>query len=583
MSDLTAKRKLAAIFYADVAGYSRLTSRDELGTHRRVMKMLDDASESIEQGDGNVLRYAGDAILAEFPSIVLAVEVAVSIQTKLAQLSEEHIDDNSVKIRIGLNLGEVLQDRGEIYGDGVNLAARLESAAIPGGICISDRVFEQIRGKIDIDFENGGIRIFKNFEKPIHIFQWHPTGVSASTQDADLPLPDKPSIAVLPFDNMSSDPEQEFFSDGVTEDIITELSRERDLFVIARNSTFAYKGKSPDVGQVARELGVKFILEGSVRKAGSRIRLNAQLIDAQNNSHVWAERYDRSMEDVFEVQDELTQTISNTLLQKFRDTETERALRHTPQSIAAYDHYLRAFGLISKITKKGSEEAVREARKALEIEPDYARAFMVMAWTHAYRAWSGWTEDPEKELALSREAALKAVNSDKDDFWSHGALAFAELFARNHERALNAINRAVALNPNSADSHAMRGAILNFAGDPVEALEEMKLALRLNPNHPTWYLAGIGRAHYLLGQYEQAIPYIERLVNTGDEVLAWHPLLIASYMAVGREDEARAEVRALLAVSPDVRCENVLAITPFHDEQAAVQYTELLKTAGLPE
>lgn len=583
MSDLTAKRKLAAIFYADVAGYSRLTSRDELGTHRRVMKMLDDASESIEQGDGNVLRYAGDAILAEFPSIVLAVEVAVSIQTKLAQLSEEHFDDNSVKIRIGLNLGEVLQDRGEIYGDGVNLAARLESAAIPGGICISDRVFEQIRGKIDIDFEDGGTRIFKNFEKPIHVFQWHPTSVSASTQDADLPLPDKPSIAVLPFDNMSSDPEQEFFSDGITEDIITELSRERDLFVIARNSTFAYKGKSLDVGQVARELGVKFILEGSVRKAGSRIRLNAQLIDAQNNSHVWAERYDRAMEDVFEVQDDLTQTISNTLLQKFRDTETERALRHTPQNIAAYDHYLRAIGLIAKISKKGSEEAIREARKALEIEPDYARAFMAMAWIHTYRVWSGWSDDPEKELALSREAALKAVNYDKDDFWSHGALAFAELFARNHERALNAINRAVALNPNSADSHAMRGAILNFAGDPVESLEEMKLALRLNPNHPTWYLAGIGRAHYLLGQYEQAIPYIERLVNTGDEVLAWHPLLIASYMAGGREDEARAEVRALLAVSPDVRCENVLAITPFHDEQAAAQYTELLKTAGLPE
>jgi len=547
------------------------------------MKMLDDASESIEQGDGNVLRYAGDAILAEFPSIVLAVEVAVSIQTKLAQLSEEDIDDNSVKIRIGLNLGEVLQDRGEIYGDGVNLAARLESAAIPGGICISDRVFEQIRGKIDIDFEDGGTRIFKKFEKPIHVFQWHPTGVSASAQDADLPLPDKPSIAVLPFDNMSSDPEQEFFSDGITEDIITELSRERDLFVIARNSTFAYKGKSPDVGQVARELGVKFILEGSVRKAGSRIRLNAQLIDAQNNSHVWAERYDRAMEDVFEVQDELTQTISNTLLQKFRDTETERALRHTPQNIAAYDHYLRAFGLIMKITKKGSEEAIREARKALEIEPDYARAFMAIAWSYTYRVWSGWTDAPEKELALSREAALKAVNYDKDDFWSHGAVAFAELFARNHERALNAINRAVALNPNSADSHAMRGAILNFVGDPVEALEEMKLALRLNPNHPTWYLAGIGRAHYLLGQYEQAIPYIERLVNTGDEVLAWHPLLIASYMAVGREDEARAEVRALLAVSPDVRCENVLAITPFHDEQAAAQYTELLKTAGLPE
>ena len=583
MSDPTVKRKLAAILYADVAGYSRLTSRDEVGTHRQVMQMLDAASESIERGEGSVLRYAGDAILAEFPSIVRAVEVASQIQTRLAQRAEDDADENAIRIRIGLNLGEVLQDRGEIYGDGVNLAARLESAATPGGICVSERVFEQVKGKIEIEFDDGGERVFKNLENPVRVYHWHPAGTGVTSRDAGPPLPDKPSIAVLPFDNLSSDAEQEFFADGVTEDIITELSRERDLFVIARNSTFAYKGQSPDLRQVAQELGVKFVLEGSVRKAGNRIRLTAQLIDAQHNSHVWAERYDRALQDVFELQDELTRTICNTLLQKFRDSETERALRQTPQNMAAYDHYLRAFGQVLKLTKADSDAAIREARRALEIEPDYARAWMVLAWAHCYRTWAGWTEDPVSEAASSREAALKAVKLDKGDFWGHGALAFAELFSRNHERALNAIDRAVALNPNSADSHALRGMVLNFVGDPAEALDEMKLAMRLNPNHPSWYLVGIGRAHYMLGEYEQAIPYLESLVNTGDAVLAWHAILVANYMAAGREAEAHSQAGALLASSPGVRCETILAVTPFHDESAAARYRELLRAAGLPD
>jgi TolB-like protein/Tfp pilus assembly protein PilF len=410
-----------------------------------------------------------------------------------------------------------------------------------------------------------------------------PDKENQSTLGKTLALPDKPSVAVMPFTNMSNDPEQDFFADGVTEDIITELSRERDLFVIARNSTFAYKDRSPDLGQVAQELGVKFVLEGSVRKADGRIRLNAQLINAQNNSHVWAERYDRALEDVFEVQDELTRTISNTLLQKLREAETERALRQTPQSIAAYDHYLRAFGLVLNFTKAGNTAAIVEAHRALEIDPDYGRVYMILAWAYAHRTSSGWTDDPESEIALSREAALKAVNFDANDFWGHAALSHAELFAGNHDRSLNAINRAVALNPNSADSHALRGIVLNFVGAPVEALDEMELAIRLNPNHPTWYFVGLGRACYGLGKYEQAIPYLEPLVNAGSDVLAWRALLIVSYMAAGRADQARAEVSALLAARPDVRCRNVLAVTPYRDEETTARYTELLKSAGLPD
>ena len=346
MTSHNVKRKLTAIFYADVAGYSRHTGRDELGTHRQVMDTLDYASDAVGQGGGTVLRYAGDAVLAEFPSVVAAVESAANIQAELWSRNKIKDEAERIQIRIGLNLGEVIQDRDEIFGDGVNLAARLESAATPGGICISASVFEQVAGKIDIVFADGGEENFKNIERPVRVYHWHPGPAPAVARNDELPLPDKPSIAVLPFDNMSNDPDQEFFADGITEDIITELSREKDLFVIARNSTFAYKGKSPDIRQVARELGVRYVLEGSVRKAGNRVRLNAQLIDAQSNNHVWAERYDRSLEDIFTVQDELTSTINNSLLQKFRDADIERAMRRTPRNLAAYDHYLRAFGMM---------------------------------------------------------------------------------------------------------------------------------------------------------------------------------------------------------------------------------------------
>lgn len=579
----TPKHKLTAILYADVDGYTRLTGQDELGTHQRVMETLDYVSESIKSNGGEVLRYAGDAILSEFPSVVGAVNTAVYVQNELVKRNADQSKDSKVQIRIGLNLGEVLQDRGEIFGDGVNLAARLESIAPPGGLCISALAYDQVSEKVEIHFKDGGEERLKNIKAPIHVYYWHPD-FSGDTPLSDGPaLPDKPSIAVLPLDNMSNDPEQEFFSDGITEDIITELSREKDLFVIARNSTFAYKGKSVDLRRVARELGVRYILEGSVRKAGNRIRLNAQLIEAENNHHIWAERYDRALEDVFDVQEELTTTICNTLLQKFRDVDIERAMRRTPKNLAAYDHYLRAFGLVLSLKRNDSEKAMQEAQQALELEPDYARAHMILAWAHAYRSWAGWVEDLNEELRLCREAAQKSIKCDKDDFWGYGALAFGELWSGNHERALNAIDQAVALGPNSADSHAMRAVILNFTGNPEQALDEMALAMRLNPNHPHWYLAAPGRAYFLLEQYEKAIPYVERLVNAGEDVVTWRALLAASYMGANRKDEARAEIATLMESTPSISCEFIRARVPIRDERTMEKYMELLSAAGLPD
>ena len=584
MTENTVSRKLTAVLYADVADYSRLTRQDEVGTHQQVMSTLDYTSDTIKRNGGKVLRYAGDAILAEFQSMVAATIAAVAVQNELFTRNAGKSSEEKVQLRIGLNLGEVIQDRGEIFGDGVNIAARLEASATPGGICISSTVHEQIYGKIDIDFEDGGEESFKNIDRPIRVYRWHPDDSAEKDADLkDIALEDKPSIAVLPFDNLSNDPEQEYFADGITEDIITELSREKDLFVIARNSSSVYKGQTPDIKQIAKNLGVQYVLEGSVRRSGNKIRLNAQLIDGKSNRHIWAERYDRSLDDIFEVQDDLTNTIMNTLVQKIHDSSFERALRRPPKNMAAYDHYARAMALILQLNKEDNFRAQQEAKKAIELDPHYARGHMILAQARIYDYWAGWAEDRELALHEGREAALKAIDCDKTDFWGYTALSMAELFSNNHDRALNVINDAVKLSPNNADARAVRAVILNFAGDPEEALEEALLAMRHNPNHPNWYLIGPGRALFMLERYQEAVPYLEKLVNAGDEIAAWRSLLAATYMALGREAEAKAEVTSALELMPDLSITSILLLIPMKDQEVAKRYAKLLGEAGLPD
>lgn len=584
MTENTVNRKLTAVFYADVVDYSRLTRQDEVGTHQQVMSVLDYISDTIKNSGGTVLRYAGDAILAEFQSMVAATMAAVTIQNELFARNIDMANDEKVQIRIGLNLGEVMQDRGEIYGDGVNLAARLETTASPGGICISSMVHEQIDSKVDVNFVDGGEESFKNIDRPVRIYRWHPDDSAArGATPKDITLEDKPSIAVLPFDNLSNDPEQEYFADGITEDIITELSREKDLFVIARNSSSVYKGQTPDIMQVAKDLGVQYVLEGSIRRSGNKIRLNAQLIDGKSNRHIWAERYDRSLDDIFEVQDDLTNTIMNTLVQKIQDSSFERALRRPPQNMAAYDHYARGMALILHLNKADNLRAQQEAKKAIELDPHYARGHMILAQARIYDYWTGWSKDRDLALREGREAALKAIDCDKTDFWGYTALSMAELFSKNHDRALNVINDAVKLSPNNADTRAVRAVILNFAGDPEEALNEALLAMRHNPNHPYWYLIGPGRALFMLERYQEAIPYLEKLVNAGEDIATWRSLLAATYMALGREAEAKEEVARVMDLMPDLNTTAILSLIPMKDQEVAKRYAKFLGEAGLPD
>lgn len=586
MAENTVNSKLAAILYADIAGYSRLTRQDEIGTHHQVMSVLDYASDAISNGGGTVLRYAGDAILAEFQSVVAATITTLTIQNEILARNKDKADEDKIQIRVGLNLGEVIQDRGEIFGDGVNLAARLEAAAQPGGVCISSVVYEQITGKVDADFVDGGKESFKNIDQPVQVYRWHPEGQSAQnkvTPELELAIEDRPSIAVLPFDNLSSDPEQEYFADGITEDIITELSREKDLFVIARNSSSVYKGQTPDIRQVAKDLGVKYVLEGSVRRAGNKVRLNAQLIDGESNRHIWAERYDRSLEDIFEVQDDLSNTIMNTLIQKIHGSTFDRAIRQPPQNMMAYDHYVYGMALILRLNKSDFLVAQQEASKVIELDPNYARGHILLAWTHIYSYFSGWSEDGGLALRQGHEAALKSIECDKNDFLGYSALGFAELFLKNHDRALNAIDIAVRLCPNNADARAMRASILNFTGDPEQALLEASLAIRHNPNHPDWYLIGPGRALFILERYQETLLYLERLVDATDDIPTWKAQLGATYMALGRETEARAEISNAMEIEPDLSITWLLSVTPFKDSQVIERYASLLSKAGLPD
>jgi len=579
-------RKLAAILYADVAGYSRLTGEDEDATHRSLREYLDLIAADIESHGGQTVHYAGDAVLAKFDAVVDAVSSAVAIQGRLADRNEDLPDERKVRFRIGINLGDVIEDRGDIYGDGVNVAARLESLADEGGICISESVRTAIGNKLGVDYESMGEQQVKNIAEPVKTYRvvldWN-RNQSPAVDVKSLPLPDKPSIAVLPFDNMSNDPEQEYFTDGLAEDIITELSRERDLFVIARNSSFAYKGKSPDIRQIARELGVHYVLEGSVRKAGNRIRLNAQLVEGATGHHIWAERFDRAMEDIFEVQDELTSTIFNTLLQKVRDTDSERVLARAPQYIDAYEHYLRAWARITRFTASDTLEARRELQAALDIDPNLARAHMGLAWTHIHSIMSGQTKNVSEALELAGEAARKAVALDKSDFWGYGAIGFTELFMRRHERALAALDRALALNPNSADAHALRGTVLNLFDRPDEGLAELELAVRHNPHHPNWYLLGIARSYYLLDRYDEAVLYIDRLTEASPEFATGRLLSAAILVAKGRGEEAREEVSALIKTYPDLSLEQVVEMTPLSRKDLLDNYLDELRQAGVPE
>ncbi|MBT4933764.1 MAG: adenylate/guanylate cyclase domain-containing protein [Rhodospirillaceae bacterium] len=513
---MSATRKLVTIFYADVAGYSRLTGMDEEGTHRRVMELLDGVTQNIGASGGTVLRYAGDAVLATFPSVVQAIDSSASIQTKLAGENSGLPDGEQVQIRIGINLGDVIEDRGEVYGDGVNLAARLESAAVPGGICISAAVHDQIDGKVGIDFQDGGDSNFKNIARPIRVWHW-----PASPEDLDVANSDsvpgetkQPSIAILPFTNMSDDPDQEYFSDGLTEDIITALSQWRSIPVIARNSVFTYKVSPVPAQQVAEDLGVQYVMEGSVRKAGNRLRITAQLIDANSGHHVWAEKFDRQLEDIFDVQDEITNHIAAIIVPELESFENRRSTNKPTEDLNAWDHYLRGMAIFNDETCAGTAAAMKMFQSALDIDPNYSDAWARLSWCYAKEVMFDCNDDPQTSLRNGFEAGRRAVSLDSASALAHLALGTVHIWAEETELGLSEALQAVELNPNFAHAVMAAGNRLDLVGRTEEGIGLMEKALILNPRDPIrWrYMAYLSRAYISVEQYQRAADWCQKPV-----------------------------------------------------------------------
>jgi adenylate cyclase len=597
MSEQTAIHKLTAILYADVAGYSRLTGGDELGTHQKVMDALDFATGSIKAGGGTVLRYAGDAILAEFSSVVAAVTAAVAIQTELDQRNEDVPTDDKVQVRIGVNLGEVLQDRGEIYGDGVNLAARLESAAQPGGICISSAVYDQVLGKVDVNFEDGGDESFKNIAKPIHVYHWHPALVNVNVQlnvniQGNAPqskqpsTKEKPSVAVLPFDNMSGDPEQEYLADGISEDLITALSKIRWFMVIARNSTFTYKGKAVDVKQVASDLSVRYVLEGSVRKAGNRVRITAQLIDASTGHHVWAEKYDREIKDMFDLQDEMTQTIVGALEPELNAAERELVINRPPENLDAWASYQRGLWHMWRYEKDEVPAALRLLERAVELDPAFATAYAYKCYAHYQTVVMGWAEDPEQSLDEGMAAAKRALSLDDKDSVAYFALGRIHMMRGEHDASIRALEKSLSLNPSFAQSHHGLGMVLALAGRLDEARAALEQAERLSPRDPILWASTVvhSLADILAGDYKAAIHWAQRTLELPSAKGYWpHAAFAAASAHLDQLEDARSAVTQALKEKPDLSCSYLKKTLPTKHEGGLEPYLSGLRKAGLPE
>jgi adenylate cyclase len=593
MSEDAVSRKLTAILYADVVGYSRLTEADELGAHRRVMSALDFATESIKASGGTVLRYAGDAILAEFPSVVATANASVAIQNELHARNKDIPEKQRVSLRIGINLGEVLEDRGEIFGDGVNLAARLEAAAPPGGICVSATVRDQIVGKVDAEFEDGGLQEFKNIARPVHVYHW-PSASHTSTRDetaaasspsVDLALPDKPSIAVLPFDNMSTDTEQGFFADGISEDIITELSKFRSLFVIARNSSFAFKGQPIDVKEVSRKLGVRYVVEGSVRRSGNRVRVTAQLIDAVDDMHLWAERYDRELEDIFAVQDEVTNAIVSTIEPELASTERQRARRKPTGNLGAWESYQRGLWHLHQYQSGDLAQGIELLERAIELDSTFSSAYAGLAMALYYHVILGFADDREAEMARAMEAGKTAVKLDEGDSTAHVALGRVYTLHRDHAAAIEQCDKAISLTPSKANAHFGRAHSLWMSGRAEEAIVSHDEAMRLSPRDPImWaFMASKAIALILLERYEEGLDWALKAQRQPNSAL-WAYLPEASVLALlGRTDEARAALDRARDLKREVSVEFVDNVLPITDAKYRELFVGGLVEAGMPE
>jgi TolB-like protein len=580
MPEERAQRRLAAILAADVVGFSRLMEADEAGTLTALKARRKDVLEPlVAKHAGRVFKVTGDGVLVEFASAVNAVQCAVELQQAFAMANEGQPEDRRIALRIGVNLGDVMVEGGDLYGDGINIAARLEALAEPGGILISGTAHDHVGTKVKVGFDDIGPQTLKNIAQPVRAYRV--TSLPSSAQRARVAA-DKPAIAVLPFTNMSGDPEQEYFSDGITEDIITELSRFHSLLVIARNSSFQYKGKNVDLRRVARELNVHYVVEGSVRKLGGSVRITVQLIDAETGNHLWAERYDRKLEDIFAIQDEIVAGIAARVAGKITVAGIGKARRKSTTNLAAYDYLLRAQDHFTRTGAGDTGPVIQLLQEAIKADPNLSQAYAFLAivrlyhfWAEAYAPALDWS-DVDKAI----EAGKRAVELDGEDTLSHAALANALANRRSFDIARHHVDTALALNPNDAAVLTDCAGFENFAGRHSVALERLDQVKRLDPHLSPWYFEIQGISLYQLRRYAEAAESFERMIAAPKHIDRY---LAACYAQMGRMDEARAKVAEALQREPGFTIRRFALIEPYKLPADLDHMIEGMRKAGLPE
>jgi adenylate cyclase len=631
MADEGFKRKLAAILSADAVEYSRLMAEDETATIKTIASYREIMSSLVKQHRGRVVDSPGDNVLAEFSSVVDAVQCAVAMQNEIETRNAELAETRRMEFRIGINLGDVIDEDDRIYGDGVNIAARLESIADPGGICVSKTAFDQIETKLPLGYEYLGEQSVKNIPKPVGTYRvlMKPDAAGkvigekrflgrfsrraalavivilvvvagalvgwniylqqskkvepASVDKMAYTLPDKPSIVVLPFDNMSGDPKQEYFSDGITEELITALSKSPKLFVVARNSAFTYKGKAVKVSQVAEELGVQYVLEGSVRKEGDRVRITAQLIDALKGNHIWAERYDRDFKDIFALQDEITVKITGALRLKLTDGEMARLYTRGTENLDAYQKLLQAREILNTLTPESLKQGRRLIEEAIVLDSEYALAYVYLASTHWLEISLGSSKSPKKSIKRAFEYITKAKTLDDSLPQAHNQLGWLYVMSGQYDKAIAECERAIDLAPNSANTNIWMGVALRNAGKQAEAVKYLEEALRLDPFPPPYYFRVIGSTYSWIDRHEEAIDFIKKAIERAPNDLLNHVWLTIAYSWAGQIEEARKQAKEVLRINPKYSLEQTSKGFRYKNKEDQERFYNTLREAGLPE
>jgi adenylate cyclase len=570
------ERRLAAILAADLVGYSRLMGEDEEGTLARLRDMHAAlVGPALAEHRGRIVKSTGDGFLAEFASAVDAVNFAVQVQRSLAGGDEEE----PLVLRIGINVGDVIFERDDIFGDGVNIAARLEGIATPGGICISRTVYDHLGGKGAPGFRHDGSHELKNIARPVEVWHWEAALPGLAPHRAGPS--ETPSLAVLPFDNMSGDPEQGYFADGLAEDLITLLSKLAQLTVIARNSSFSYKGRSVKVQEIARDLGVRYLVEGSVRKAGNRVRVTAQLIDCRDGGHLWAERYDRDLTDIFEVQDEVTREIVNALSVKLAPGDAKRLKASSTGDAEVYELFLQGRETLWHLTPDGNQRAIKLLQASWERDPSYAPSGAMLSLAQTMNYVNRWVDDPADALAEGIRIGHAAVAADPTYPYAHTAIGNALLWSHRHDEALVAYERAIELDPNFAIGHMTLGWALHFAGRSDEGIRSIQRGMLLDPNHAPMRIHWLAQAEFQLGLFEEAAAHLRRRLGAEPHSDISRALLASALGHLGQADEAQAEWAEVLRTNPGFSIERRRRVLPYKNPADFDLFTQGLQKAGI--